>query len=222
MKKYISTIFLTIVLLIPQEFFAFDFSNNLKSINAVSTILTNAYNPLSDGLVLKRGRGGSFGGRRSRSRTRTKSKASSKRAKQRAAARKKENAKKPSFGGSRMKPAAARKKYGTPRKTTQMSGKSASGVSQNYNVHHYGGYGSGLMTGYLMGSSMWYWSMPFHPAFYYSRPVYVENGKGAYDVYPPTISYTKIFFAIAIVIAIVYFIRKRKSQSNNTSSSSFG
>jgi len=222
MNKYISSLFLALILLIPQEFFALDFSANVKSSTAISSILNFEYNPLADGLMLRRSRGGSFGGRRSRSRTKTRSKASSKRSKQRAAARKRENAKKPSFGGSRMKPAAARKKYGTPRKTTQMTGKSAAGVSQNYNVHHYGGYGSGLMTGYLMGSSMWYWSMPFHPAFYYSRPVYVENGTGAYDVYPPTISYTKIFFAIAIVVVIVYFIRKRKSKSNNNSTSSFG
>jgi len=225
MKNYISTTILTFVLLLPQEVFSFDYFKAINNINANISAQLSDYNPLIDGILIRKSRR-SFGGSRSRSRSRARTKSRSnaqqKRAKQKAVARKREAAKKPSFGGSRMKSAAAKKKYGTPRRTTQMTGKSASGVQQNYNVHHYGGYGSGLMTGYMMGSAMWYWSTPFHPAYYYSKPVYVENSNGKYDVYPPSISYSKIFIVIAILAVIVYFIRKRKKRSSdNDSVSSF-
>ncbi len=110
-------------------------------------------------------------------------------------------------GGTRMSSGSEyTQKYGTPRRTDVMSRPNGSGGYQNYSVHNYGGYGSGLMTGYMMGSTSWMWGMPFHPAFYYSRPYYVQNPDGTMDVYPPTFSFTKLIFTLIVLGAIVFII----------------
>lgn len=131
-----------------------------------------------------------------------------------------------SFGGNRMSSGTQyTQKYGTPRRTETRSFAGANGVQQNYVMHSYGGYGSGLMTGYMLGHTPWMWSTPFHPAFYYGRPYYVTNPDGGVEVYPPTFSYAKLFFTLIIVGAIIFIIyvmiRGRKSGRGNYSQSSF-
>jgi hypothetical protein len=129
-----------------------------------------------------------------------------------------------SFGGSRISKSEATAKYGVPRKTETFAGKNSQGMPQNYMVHSYGGYGSGLMTGYMMGTTSWLWMMPFHPAFYYSRPNYVYNQDGSVEVYPPTFSWSRLFFTLIIFAAVVYIIyiiirnlrRKRASYSSSS------
>jgi hypothetical protein len=88
-------------------------------------------------------------------------------------------------------------------------------------MNGYGGYGSGLMTGYMMGSSMWYWSMPFHPAFYYGRPAYVTNPDGTVGVYPPTFSWSRLFFTLMIVGLIGFLIYRAISQKRTYSKSTY-
>ncbi len=128
---------------------------------------------------------------------------------------------KTSFGGTRLSSSQTyTKKYGTPRRTAPAG--TTPGVPKNYVVHQYGGYGNSLMMGYLMGQSSFLWMMPFHPAFYYSRPYYVENSDGTMEVYPPTFSIEKIFITIIILAGIVFLIRaiiKRKRQYSNEQSS---
>lgn len=111
-----------------------------------------------------------------------------------------------SFGGTRMSAQSARAKYGAPRRIETMRAPGYNGGYMNYNVHHYGGFGSGLMTGYILGHTPWYWSMPFHPAFYYSRPNYVQNADGSVDVYPPTFSFAKLFFGLILLAAILFVL----------------
>jgi len=118
-----------------------------------------------------------------------------------------------SFGGTRMNSAKEyTSKYGVPRKSIQ--GNQIQGVPQNYRVMDYGGYGSGLMTGYLMGHSTFLWSMPFHPAFYYTRPYYVTNKDGTVSVYPPTFSASKVIFTIMMAggagFFVYHLIRRRR------------
>jgi hypothetical protein len=127
-----------------------------------------------------------------------------------------------SFGGKRLQSSGAyTQKYGTPRKSVTQS-YTRNGVTQNYVVNSYGGYGSGLMTGYMMGHTSWMWMMPFHPAFYYSRPYYADNPDGTVSVYPPTFSWSKLFFTIIIFGVIVYIIvaiiRSRGRGGNSQSS----
>lgn len=131
-----------------------------------------------------------------------------------------------SFGGARMTSQQAKAKYGTPRKVEQTVGKNSNGGSQVYNMHHYGGFSSGLMTGYMMGHTSMLWMMPFHPAFYYSRPQYVENADGTIDVYPPTLSFTKIIMGLILLGIVVWIIRRlviraRGGGTKNQSASSF-
>lgn len=95
-------------------------------------------------------------------------------------------------------------RYGVPRKT--FAAGSTPGIPSNYVVHDYGGYGNGLMMGYMLGHSSWMWYMPFHPAFYYSQPYYMENPDGTVEVYPPTFSMGKLIFTLLIFGAIVYII----------------
>lgn len=132
----------------------------------------------------------------------------------------------PSFGGSRISSQQAKQRYGVPTKTSTVNSKSATGQNTQYVMHHYGGYSTGLMTGYMMGTTSWMWMMPFHPAFYYSRPNYVENPDGTVSVYPPTFSFGKMLMTILIIGVIIYFVRnffRRNSNSNNsTNQGSFG
>ncbi|TAL69149.1 MAG: hypothetical protein EPN82_07540 [Bacteroidetes bacterium] len=117
-------------------------------------------------------------------------------------------------------------KYGIPRKAQPFTGTNASGMRQNYIINNYGGYGNGLMMGYMMGHTSWMWMMPFHPAFYYSRPYYVDNPDGTVSVYPPTFDFGRLFFTVLIVGAIVYIIyviirNKRRMSRGYSSQSSF-
>jgi hypothetical protein len=117
-------------------------------------------------------------------------------------------------------------RYGAPRKSTPFTGRNAAGQPQRYVMHGYGGYGSGLMTGYMMGSVPFMWHMPFHPAFYYGRPQYVNNPDGTMGVYPPRFSFSRLL-ATVIVAALIFWIifriiRKRKQRdSGSYSQSSF-
>ena len=134
---------------------------------------------------------------------------------------------KPSFGGNRLNSSKAyTQKYGTPRKTETKTMSNSQGQQQRYVMNSYGGYGSGLMTGYMMGATPFLWSTPFHPAFYYSKPYYVNNPDGSIGVYPPTFSWSKLLFTIIIVGIIAYIIyviiRNKKQKARSESQSSFG
>lgn len=114
-------------------------------------------------------------------------------------------------------------KYGAPRKTVTPS--EVPGMRNNYRVHDYGGFSSGFMTGYAMASIPWYFHTPFHPAFYYSRPVEIANPDGSVDMYPPSFSFLKLFVGLAIFVVVVWIIikimRKVKGGGNSGSQSSF-
>ncbi len=132
-----------------------------------------------------------------------------------------------SFGGTRMSSNyEARAKYGTPRKVDNYSMRDGQGVSRNYQMNDYGGYSSALMRGYMMGQvSSWMFYAPWHGAFWYSRPSYVENPDGTVAVYPPTFSTGKLIFTILIVggiIFIIYVVVRKKRRGNvEDSQSSF-
>lgn len=115
-----------------------------------------------------------------------------------------------------------RKSYGIPR---QSSAVSVPGYSSPYMVHRYGGFSDGLMMGYLMGHTSMMWSMPFHPAFYYSRPTIIHNPDGTVEAYPPTFSFLKLFLTLAIIGLVVWlvmrYIRRRRAGSDDMSQSSF-
>ncbi len=131
-----------------------------------------------------------------------------------------------SFGGARPQSAIAgtnyRNSYGIPRQSSPMT---VPGASSPYMVHSYGGYGDGLMTGYLMGRTSMMWSMPLHPAFYYSRPVYITNPNGGMEVYPPTFSFFRLFMGLfimgGIVFLVVWLVRRRSGAGYSGSQSSF-
>lgn len=108
-------------------------------------------------------------------------------------------------------------KYGTPRRQETQSWAGNDGVQRNVIVNSYGGYSDGLMTGYLMGRSSWFWYTPFHPAFYYSRPVYYERPDGMMEYYPPTFSYGTLFFVLLIVgvgVFIIYVVVRNKRRKS--------
>jgi len=115
-----------------------------------------------------------------------------------------------------------RKSYGIPRQSSPVT---VPGQSTPYIAHRYGGFSDGLMMGYLMGHTSMMWSMPFHPAFYYSRPTIVQNPDGTVEVYPPTFSFFKLFLTLAILGAVVWlvmrYIRRRRAASDDMSQSSF-
>lgn len=133
-----------------------------------------------------------------------------------------------SFGGTRMNTATDyTSRYGIPRQTTRQSIPS-SGGSQNYVVHRYGGAGDGFMMGYLMGSIPWYYSMPFHPAYYYSRPYTVANSDGTTSVYPGTFQWGTLFFTLLLIGGVLFILyvwyrnrRRRVSGIGDMEDSSF-
>ncbi len=182
----------------------------------------------------RRGFGGkrSFGGSRSRSYKKTKPRTTQKKPPSSLGGKRTTRKQTPSqkaassFGGKRLSSSKQyTSKYGTPRKKSTKT-ISKNGNSQRYVVNNYGGYGSGLMTGYLMGTTSWLWFTPFHPAFYYSRPYYADNPDGTVGVYPPTFSWSKVFFTLIVVGMIGYIIyalirNKRRTKKNQTSRSSF-
>jgi len=136
----------------------------------------------------------------------------------------------PSFSGRAMSsPTEYTRNYGVPRKVERYNNTSTTGGG-NYVVNHYGGYGDNFLTGYLAGRTSFWWSTPFHPAYYYSRPHYYPNPDGTIAVYPPTFSIFSVFSAIiwfgiiCLGIFIVYklFFKKNNSSNSNSSFSSFG
>ncbi len=138
----------------------------------------------------------------------------------------KTNTRQPSFGGTRLSSSKQyTSKYGAPRKTETRSVTSANGTKQNYIVNSYGGYGSSLMTGYMMGSvASWMMWAPWHGAFYYSRPYYAANPDGTTSVYPPTFNWSKVIMLL-IVVAVLYFIIRKlvfNKKKPSYSQSSFG
>ncbi len=219
-SKKITAISAIIIFFAMSEFMFADISNfAVKSLKNIEIPEIFSFNKnLSDFLEIKRG--GSFGGRRGGSATRSRSSSSS----SSSATRSSSTSRSSSFGGSRtMTSQQARAKYGTPRKTETRTMTGANGAPMNYNVHHYGGFSSGLMTGYMTGQMMWYMTVP---AFFYSRPVYVKNADGTTDVYPPTFNWSKLFFILLIIAAIYYLVKrarnKNRTATDNYSSSSFG
>jgi hypothetical protein len=134
------------------------------------------------------------------------------------------------FGGSRLNSSREyTSRYGVPRKTETRAIPGANGTT-NYTVNRYGGMGDGFMMGYLMGSIPWYYSMPFHPAFYYSRPYTVTNPDGTVGAYPGTFSWGTLFFVLLLVggggyILYVWLRNKRQRRQLggvDMSRSSFG
>lgn len=134
------------------------------------------------------------------------------------------------FGGSRLNSSREyTSRYGVPRKTETRAIPGANG-STNYTINRYGGMGDGFMMGYLMGSIPWYYSMPFHPAFYYSRPYTVTNPDGTVGAYPGTFSWGTLFFVLLLVggggyILYVWLRNKRQRRQLggvDMSRSSFG
>jgi hypothetical protein len=152
------------------------------------------------------GRGGSFGRSRSSSPSRpSAAPRSSTPSRTSAPALRSTPSKSPSFGGRRVSPEQARASYGVPRRTQTMTSNNQLGQSTNYRVNDYGGFSSGLMMGYMMGSMPWY----MHgPAMFYSRPVYVEQPDGSVDVYPPSFSFGKLILAIIVIALIIFIIKK--------------
>jgi len=136
-----------------------------------------------------------------------------------------------SFGGSRLNSSRDyTSQYGTPRQVQKQAVPNGAGGTSNYVVNRYGGMGDGFMMGYMMGSIPWYFSMPFHPAYYYSRPVTVANPDGTTGIYPGTFQWGTLFFTLLVVGGIGYIIyvyirnRRRRNElgSSNMSQSSFG
>lgn len=129
-----------------------------------------------------------------------------------------------SFGGARSeKSRQMQAKYGTPRRQVPQNELPANTPS-NYIVNDYGGFGHGLMLGYLAGSTPFMWSMPFHPAFYYSRPTYVYNDDGSVEVYPPTFQFGRLLltiFVVGIIVVVVYIIVRNRRRGRRPSQSSF-
>lgn len=173
----------------------------------------------------RRGRGGSFGGSRRSYRSapsrpsapRTSSPSVSSRPRTRS-----------SFGGSRLRSSQEyTRSYGTPRRTERVTAPSLSGGGRgNYVVNRYGGMSDGLMLGYLMGSTSMWWSTPFHPAFYHSRPYYVTNPDGSTGVYPPTFSWGKVIVMVVVVGGVSYVVyrvirRRRENAKGQMAQSSF-
>ncbi len=128
-----------------------------------------------------------------------------------------------SFGGSRMnRPADYTGRYGAPRATQRQSFRGPAGTTTNYVVNRYGGMGDGFMMGYMMGSIPWYWSMPFHPAFYFSRPYTHANPDGSVGVYPPTFQWGTLIITLLVVGGLLFigyvWLRNRRRRMAYTTS----
>lgn len=109
-----------------------------------------------------------------------------------------------SFGGSRLNNSSDYVgRYGAPRATERTTMRGANGTT-NYTINRYGGMGDGFMMGYMLGSIPWYWSMPFHPAYYYSRPATVLNPDGSTAVYPGTFQWGTLFMTLLVVGGIIF------------------
>lgn len=131
-----------------------------------------------------------------------------------------------SFGGTRLSsPQQYTRSYGIPRRTESVRAPAMGGTGySNYQVHQYGGMGDRFMTGYLMGSTSWMWSMPFHPAFYYGRPAYYTNPNGVTEVYPPTFQLGKLIITLVVIGGIgyvIYRVMRRRSTAQPGPQSSF-
>jgi hypothetical protein len=170
--------------------------------------------------------GGSFGGRRSTAPT-TRPSTSSPRTSTRSFSSPTSTTRN-TFGGTRMdRPTDYTSRYGIPRQSTRQSVPTSTG-SQQYVVNRYGGMGDGFMMGYLMGSIPWYYSMPFHPAFYYSRPYTVANTDGTTSVYPGTFQWGTLFFTLLLIGGVLFILyvwyrnrRRRLSGAGDMGDSSF-
>lgn len=105
--------------------------------------------------------------------------------------------------------------YGIPRRQEVRTIPTPEG-QRNVIVHSYGGYSDGLLMGYLLGQTSWLWFTPFHPAFYYSQPYYVQRPDGTVEYFPPTFSLAKLIFVLIVIGAIVFIvwviIRNRRAQ----------
>jgi cbb3-type cytochrome oxidase subunit 3 len=109
-----------------------------------------------------------------------------------------------SFGGSRLNNSSDYVgRYGAPRATERTTMRGANGTT-NYTINRYGGMGDGFMMGYMLGSIPWYWSMPFHPAFYFSRPATAVNPDGSTAVYPGTFQWGTLFMTLLVVGGIIF------------------
>jgi hypothetical protein len=201
-----------------------DYNFEIQNLSNSSSI-SKSSNP-TEFIQVRRGGGGrrSFGGSRRSSSSRSKSRSSStKRSKTGSRSLSSTPSKTPSFGGKRITQQQATAKYGTPRKQQTVQSKNQLGESVNYRMNSYGGFSSGLMTGYMMGNmSWWMWA----PAMVYSKPYYVTNENGEVDVYPPTFSFSRLLFWLIVIGVIVFIIRqiiKARKQGNATQNySSFG
>lgn len=196
--------------------------NNFFNLNSILVVFVVLILLFPDILEARRG-GRSFGGSRrsfsSRQYNRQPSRTSQNQTKRLGTQRK------TSFGGTRLSSSQSyTSKYGVPRRTAPAG--TTQGIPKNYVVHQYSGYGNSLMMGYLMGHSSLLWMMPFHPAFYYTKPYYVENPDGTMEVYPPTFSIERVFITILIIAGIIYFIfttikRRKQYISQQRTHSSF-
>jgi hypothetical protein len=172
-------------------------------------------------------RGGSFGSRRGGSSFGSRrSSPSYSRSSPRSTSTRSATRSRTSFGGNRLSsPQQYTRSYGVPRRVESVRAPSMSGAGySNYRVNSYGGMGDRFMTGYLLGSTPWVWSMPFHPAFYYGRPSYYHNPNGTVDVYPPTFQWGKLILTLVVIGGIAYVIyrvMRRRNAAPNAPQSSF-
>jgi hypothetical protein len=101
-------------------------------------------------------------------------------------------------------------RYGSPRAKSYVRSGGTTIV-----VNRYGGYGDSYTSAYLAGQRSVMWSMPFHPAFYYSRPTYVTMPNGQTQVYPSTFQWGTLLLtvlgAVVVVGGTVYLIRRARA-----------
>jgi len=172
-----------------------------KIFNNKSSITTKEYKIFNWQEQFESRRGGSFGRSRG-SGTRTRSSQSNARNQTRTQTANPQ--KQPSFGGQRIDKQQATARYGAPRRTETVQSNNAAGGVMDYRMNYYGGFSSSLMTGYMLGNMAWWMTAP---AFFYSRPNYVENEDGTVDVYPPTFNWGRLFFILLVVFGAIYVIR---------------